>query len=194
MNFLAHSYLSGTNNKTLAGNFFGDFVKGNQLENYDLKIQHGILLHREIDHFTDNHPIVLQSKKRLRKRYRHYAPVVTDVFYDHFLATNWNSFHHLPLINFTKKTYGILNEYVDLFPDRAQHMFSYMKRDNWLYHYKFVEGIDKALTGMARRTKFDSKMEHSAEDLRNYYNDFENDFHLFFPEIKKHCVQYLNAL
>ena len=36
MNFLAHIYLSGTNPKTMVGNFIGDFVKGrNVLEQFE---------------------------------------------------------------------------------------------------------------------------------------------------------------
>ena len=65
MNFLAHLFLSGENEKVKIGNFIGDFVKGNKLEEYDQEIQFGIRLHREIDSYTDSHPVVLESKTRL---------------------------------------------------------------------------------------------------------------------------------
>ena len=61
MNFLAHSYLSGSDQKILVGNFIGDFVKGKQYENYDDSIQKGIILHREIDYYTDKHEVYLDS-------------------------------------------------------------------------------------------------------------------------------------
>ena len=69
----------------------GDFVKGSDYENYPIEIKNGILLHRQIDSFTDAHPIVLKSKKRLHTHYGHYSGIVVDIFYDHFLAKNWDS-------------------------------------------------------------------------------------------------------
>jgi acyl carrier protein phosphodiesterase len=47
-----------------------------------------IILHRAIDTFTDAHP-VLDEVLKLHSRYHHYAGVIVDVFYDHFLAKNW---------------------------------------------------------------------------------------------------------
>src|SRR5437870_13401328 len=98
MNFLAHLYLSGDDNEVKVGNFIGDFVQGKDLElRYGKRIAKGILLHREIDFFTDHHPVVKQSKDRLRPNYRHYAGVIVDIFYDHFLASKWNS-HSVKLL------------------------------------------------------------------------------------------------
>src|SRR5688572_5263038 len=101
MNFLAHAYLSPVNEKILLGNFIGDFIKGRQaLNKFDPEIIRGVELHRAIDEFTDDHPTVHQSKDRLRASYRHYAGVIVDVFYDHFLATHWSLFHSDPLDRF----------------------------------------------------------------------------------------------
>ena len=81
MNFLAHIYLSGDYPKLMIGNFIGDFVKGrNLLEQFDSEIAAGIDLHRAIDEYTDSHPVVTQSKNRLRPSYRHYAPVIVDMY------------------------------------------------------------------------------------------------------------------
>lgn len=192
MNFLAHALLSGTNEKILAGNFFGDFVKGTKMEDFDSDIQKGVWLHREIDQFTDNHEIVYKTKKRLRKKFRHYAPVIADVFYDHFLAHNWEHFHHQTLLEFTDRLYKRLSPYVEIFPNKAQHMFQYMRRDNWLYHYQYLDGIDKALAGMSRRTKFDSKMEYSTQELKENYTAYEEDFQHYFPILKAHIEVYLS--
>ena len=92
MNFLAHLYLSGNDPLVRLGNFIGDFVKGRDLaDRYEPAIVKGIELHRAIDEFTDQHAIVKQSKMRLRPKYRHYAPVIVDIFYDHFLAAGWDN-------------------------------------------------------------------------------------------------------
>ena len=191
MNFLAHIYLSGPNEKLMVGNFMGDFIKGNQYLEYEKDFQLGILLHRSIDEFTDSHPVVNKSKDKLREKYRHYAGVIVDVFYDHFLAKNWVDYHNETLIQFTDKVYLTVNKYLSILPERAQYVFPYMKDGNWLYHYSRVEGINSALTGMSRRTKFDSKMNEASLDLQKHYDEFHDEFRLFFEDIRKHCSNWI---
>src|SRR5690606_38990711 len=97
MNFLSHLYLSGKSTEIIIGNFIGDFVKGAKMDDYPPEVTKGIKLHREIDFFTDNHPVVMKSKDKLRVKHGHYAGVVVDMFYDHFLAVDWESYHPQPL-------------------------------------------------------------------------------------------------
>ena len=58
MNYLVHIFLSGDDRRVQIGNFVGDAVKGRAYENYPLGFREGILLHREIDDYTDHHPVV----------------------------------------------------------------------------------------------------------------------------------------
>ena len=194
MNFLAHIYLSGENEKLIIGNFIGDFVKGNQLLNYEKELMNGILLHREIDRYTDDHPVVLESKKRLWDKYHHYSPVIVDVYYDHFLASNWSNFHDEPLASFTENFYQLLEDNKALLPERVVRMLHYMKKDNWLYHYQSLEGIRQTLTGMSRRTKFESSLEKAHVDLEKYYELFKEDFETFFPKLVQHSKEFLSSL
>jgi len=185
MNFLAHLYLSGGDPKIMVGNFLGDFVRGrNLLERYDKNIALGIELHRVIDAFTDNHELVHASKRRLRDKYRHYSGVIVDIFYDHFLAKNWNDYHEEPLPDFAENAYAIIKQHTTILPEDAHYMLPYMIKGNWLVNYAKIEGIEHALSGMARRTKFDSKMDQSVVDLREHYVDFKSEFEKFFPELK----------
>ena len=92
MNFLAHLYLSGDDKEIMLGNLIADSVKGNAILDFNEGVQEGIRLHRRIDHFTDEHPIVQRSKERLRPKYHKFAGVVTDMFYDHFLARDWDHY------------------------------------------------------------------------------------------------------
>ncbi len=187
MNFLAHLFLSGNDDDIKIGNYIGDFVKGNQLNKYPKGIRDGILLHRKIDHFTDNHPVVLESKKRLRPRYRHYAPVIVDMYYDHFLAANWKDYSYLELKQFTSGFYDLAWSKSDLLPDQVIHLLTHMSSTDWLFHYKDLEGIDRALKGMARRTKFHSGMDEAVRELEQSYQLFLNEFQQFFPELMNYC-------
>jgi len=184
VNFLAHLYLSGDNDSLKIGNFIGDFVKGNQIFDYPEDIRKGIIHHRKIDEFTDSHPVVLKSKKRLRPKYRHNAPVIVDMLYDHLLARNWNNYSDLNLKYFTMNFYQIAQEKSQYLPEKAAYVLSHMSKTDWLYNYQFIEGIGRALTGMARRTKFESKMEHASHDLQENYQFFEDEFVEFFDDIR----------
>ena len=59
MNFLGHLYFSNNNPELMYANLFGDFVKGKDLSMYSPQVQKGILLHRKIDDYIDNHPVKL---------------------------------------------------------------------------------------------------------------------------------------
>jgi acyl carrier protein phosphodiesterase len=192
MNFLAHLFLSGNDPEIMVGNFIGDFVRGRNLRNvYPEAMALGIELHRAIDDYTDAHAVVLESKKRLRPKYRHYAPVIVDMFYDHFLAVEWSRYHSMPLPEFAAFAYAELNKRHRWLPDRVKQMMPYMMHGNWLVSYAQKEGIHRALTGMSRRTPYDSKMNEAVFDLENYYADFRQEFGRFFPDLHSFCEQWL---
>ena len=66
MNFLAHAYLSFQHPQMLVGNMVSDFVKGAAKDKFVNDIRQGIILHREIDAFTDIHPATKKSKRNLQ--------------------------------------------------------------------------------------------------------------------------------
>jgi acyl carrier protein phosphodiesterase len=194
MNFLAHLYLSGNNPEIMIGNFIGDFVRGRDLfGQFRYNIALGIELHREIDEFTDSHQVVLESKKRLRPKYRHYAPVIVDVFYDHFLAVHWADYHPQSLADFANYAYLQLENHEAVLPERVLQMMPYMIKGNWLVNYAKSEGIHRTLTGMSRRTPYDSKMDEAIQELEKYYNEFDQEFSLFFPELKQLSDSFINS-
>ena len=183
MNFLAHAYLARRSIPHLVGNFIADFVKGNQAYQYDDGIVEGILMHRRIDEFTDSHEIFKKSRNRIKDKYRHYSGVIIDLYYDHFLAKNWKKYEKTPLDKFAEFVYAVIQDHIYIIPHRAQYVLPYMIKQNWLVNYSHVEGIDRSLKGLSRRTPYKSRMDEAAEDLLKHYDQFESDFNLFFPEI-----------
>lgn len=178
----------------MLGNFMGDFVKGKSyLQHYDAEIIKGIVLHRSIDEFTDNHPVVTKTKNRLRLKYRHYSGVIADVFYDHFLAANWLQFHPLPLEVFAQQAYQTIVSAQPILPAKLNRMMPYMIDGNWLVSYSKIAGIHRALSGMASRTPYHSKMEEAVHDLQDQYDDFKKEFMEFFPDAEKFCNAYLST-
>jgi len=126
----------------------------------------------------------------LRPTYRHYSAVIVDVFYDHFLSKNWNVYHARPLPDYAADAYRIISDFTSL-PEEARYMMPYMIDGNWLVNYAKLEGIGRALAGMARRTPFASKMEIAVHDLEAHYDDFKKEFDIFFPELQEKAKSFL---
>jgi acyl carrier protein phosphodiesterase len=184
MNYLAHLYLSGTNDDVLLGNFIADGIKGEDKSNYKPFVIQGIKLHKKIDAYTDRHKIFKRSAKRLTPKYRHYAGVIVDIFYDHFLAKNWSEYHHQPLDEYALSIYQFLDSRNDELPLQSQRFLWYMKKYNILYNYGNLDGIAQVLSGLSQRARFDSKMDQATQDLKNLYDDYESDFNAFFPDLE----------
>jgi acyl carrier protein phosphodiesterase len=194
MNFLSHLHLSGDSQGLIIGNYIADSVKGSVFNQFTSEIQQGIILHRKIDTFTDAHPIVEQSKQRLREKYKKYAGVIVDIYYDHYLASNWQTYSTIGLQEFANKIYSIVEQHHAILPEKSKHFTRYMLQYNILYAYSNLEGIERVLQGMARRSTFVSNMEYAAEDLKEHYHLFAEEFALFFPELQSYVQQAIKSL
>ncbi len=183
MNYLAHVYLSHNNEDLMIGNFIADHVKGKAIMDFSDEIRAGIVLHREIDQYTDSHPVFLKSKMRLANNYRKYAGVIVDMFYDHFLAANWNDYSDEGLEEYTKRNYKILMKKFIILPRKTKYILPFMAKSNWLMNYGSFEGLHRALSGMAKRTPYESRMEKATVDLKIDYELYKQEFREFFPEV-----------
>jgi acyl carrier protein phosphodiesterase len=193
MNFLAHIYLSGDEDAIIVGNFIADFVKGKQYLNYSPELQRGILLHRQIDQFTDNHPIVKQSIRRLQPDFGKFAGVVVDIFYDHFLAKNFPDYHSIPLLDFSKKIYAVFQAHYEVLPPKVQEFLPYMMLHNWLWRYADLEGISRSLGGISRRSTYAPDLSLAVQNLQTDYQDFQADFQSFFPDLQEFVKDWVKG-
>lgn len=194
MNFLAHLKLSGDHEYTLLGNFIADHITGNKIKHLPQGVIDGILLHRKIDNFTDHHPVFAESRARLHPKYHKYAGVIADVFYDHFLAKNWNDYSEFHISSFTSYCYGVLLRNYNLLPSKSKKILPFFIMQNWLSSYAKMEGLRRSFHMLARRAKFKSNMEYVVDDLIDDYELYESEFKLFFPEIADFCQKELDIL
>ena len=194
MNYLAHIYLSGTNDLLKIGNFMADSIKGHDYEKFDSEIKKGILLHRHIDSFTDMHPIYRQSKHRLHEKYGHYSGVIMDIFYDHFLAKNWSKYSNEKLESYAADFYQLMQNNYDILTDRPKGMLPYMIGRNWLVSYASLEGLEMILFQMDHRTKNRVNMQEAVVEIKAFYSEFESEFFHFFEELVLSCQQKLKGL
>ncbi len=184
MNHLAHCFLSHDDEDVLLGNFMGDFVKGRDWQKYPEAVQKGILLHRTIDSYTDNHPATDLSVKRIRPFAGRYSPPFVDILYDHLLAIHWGEYSEESFDDFVSKTYATLERRVLDMPEILQERLPRMLAGRFLNGYTQREGLEWVLRKFSERlpNNFD------AGALSAYFfaniDAFSEDFNVFFPDLR----------
>jgi acyl carrier protein phosphodiesterase len=195
MNFLAHAYLSFNLSDILAGNLLSDFIKGKKKFQYSDAIQQGIILHRKIDEFTDGHDATRKAKEFFRKDYGLYSGPFIDIVYDHFLANDPNEFTDAPsLARFSQDCYMKLERYDAVFPEKFRTVFIYMKKQDWLYHYRFTNGIINSFAGLVRRSTYLTDHKPAERIFHDHYSELQLQYSLFFPQLKSFAKNQLEIL
>ncbi|MBN2534199.1 MAG: acyl carrier protein phosphodiesterase [Spirochaetales bacterium] len=183
MNWLAHIYLSDEDNESKIGGLLGDFLCNDWTSKYSEAIKQGIRRHLDVDKFTDTHPVFKNSCSRISVENSYLAPVLIDIFYDHFLAKNWDDYSNVSLEDFVSSFYKVLLEHKEILPDKLQNIIFFMIKENWLCSYKNIEGIKNVLYRLSRRINRQNRIVESIIELQKNYSDLESDFQRFFPEI-----------
>lgn len=194
MNFLAHAYLSFGQPGLLVGNMISDFVKGKQQYDYPPAIREGIVLHRQIDQFTDEHPVTREAKAFFRPVYRLYSGAFIDVVYDHFLAADPNEFTDESLAGFAQQTYTTLQEHYAYLPMEFAGMLPYMRTHNWLYNYRTIEGISKSMAGLVRRSTYLNDSAPGVVILQNNYEALRSLYQVFWADVKAFVLEQQGLL
>lgn len=195
MNFLAHAYLSFNKENILVGNMISDFIKGRKKFDYPAGVQAGIYLHREIDNFTDKHPIIKEAKKLFAHSYRLYAGAFIDVAMDHFLAidkSKFDAYGNLDL--FSQSVYKVIQSHLEGCPPQFQKIFPYMKQQNWLLNYGETSGIENAFDGLVRRAAYISDSTDAKTIFHSHYHELNKYYKLFFPELEYFSINTLSNL
>jgi acyl carrier protein phosphodiesterase len=193
MNHLAHFYLAFENPDMLVGQFIADGVKGDQWKKFPEKVQKGILVHRFIDHFTDQHPLCRNLRALLRPELGLLSPIALDVFLDHTLALNWKHYHPAPLEDFAKSCYATLKLRTNELPDKMNLILQHMSRHNWLVMYSELSGLERIMTGMSHRVKAGEPLANSTQILHNQLETFNSTFREYFPELIDACKVKINT-
>jgi len=183
MNFLAHLVLSPKEKNFILGNLAADFLRGSEKKLISKSVRSGIRMHQFVDRFTDTHVLVKASKGRLKNHFRLLSGVLIDVFYDHFLAKDFEQIANISLEEFCKYIYETLENNTAALPPRLQRFVPIMVRDNVLFSYRELGGIQAALTRINLRIKKKISVELAMASLSDLYGFIENDFRQFFPDL-----------
>ncbi len=165
-------------------------MKRNEREGLPPAFLAGIEQHQAIDSFTDFHPVVHRSRGRIGSNYRRFAGILVDVFYDHFLALDWEQYASEPLSVFTTKLYAELRSRAFIFPEEAQAALERMIADDRLCSYRTIAGIEASLRRVSIRLESrigrDMKLENAVTELTTHLDAFHSDFSEFFPQLRDH--------
>lgn len=183
MNYLAHLFLAGPTAESMIGNLAGDFVKGRLGDELPAPVRAGIVEHRRIDEFTDTHPHVGAFRRVVASEHGHYARVICDVFFDHFLACDWNEYSSETLDAFLSRVYATLDPRVDDMPGRLRVVYPRMRDQGWLESYAHIEGVTMTLRGLSRRFSRAPRLEGAVHFLRDARGTLRAHFRQFFPEV-----------
>lgn len=185
MNFLAHIYLSGTDSQLMVGNFIADWVKGSRLETYPEGLRKGIVLHRQIDTFTDKHQEFKKTKALFTQSHSRYAGIITDIVYDHFLTCNWKKYSNFDKTTFIHFACVHLDCYKYLFPKDLLKILPAMVYNDWLNSYGSFYGLERVLKRMSSRTSMPEMTNEAISILKENYKSIEEQFTLIFDDLIK---------
>lgn len=184
MNYLAHAYFSFNDAEILVGNIISDFVKGRKKFDYPPGIRQGIMLHRFIDSYTDDHPATREAREFFRPDYRLYSGAFIDVVYDHFVATDPGVFSETALLQFSKQVYGVLDTYREWLPVPFAVMFPYMKSQNWLFNYRTIVGIERSFGGIVHRAAYLTESNTAAALFLQHYQPLRDCYRQFWADAR----------
>ncbi|MBK8634793.1 MAG: DUF479 domain-containing protein [Saprospiraceae bacterium] len=185
MNFLAHMQLSCSDDYLMVGNFFADLLNLKGTQNLPTEFHRGVELHRLIDSFTDNHESVKSVNKLLHADHHKYAPVVSDVIFDYFLAKNWKTYDHRDLNSFCQFVYVVLKTHLHLLNDKHQKMVNSMINDNFLMKYTSLEGMEFVFNKMSKRSRYTSNFPKAVDNIVEFNDEINHHFNLFYPDLIK---------
>lgn len=191
MNYLAHLYLSGPSDGVRLGNFIGDYVKGNRFSLYPPEIRKGILLHRQIDSFMDEHPLSHASAELFRARYTRFSRVIIDVVYDHYLAKNWDKYSDQSLHDFVNEVHKLFITNYFILPPPVRQFLPFLIRSRRMENYQHLSGIEKTLKIMANHTVLPDHSAWAVEQIVKNDRQLQEQFTGFFEDIREMCRKYL---
>ncbi|MBI2259222.1 MAG: DUF479 domain-containing protein [Flavobacteriia bacterium] len=182
MNYLAHLFYSGDDFDLMINNLYGDFVKGKYITHYDEKIQAGIVLHRNLDSYIDTHSTISLIKKEISIDLPKIYPIAIDLFYDHFLAKNWNNYHSSPLEFYLNDFYSKIEHIPNYYSEEFHLFLNRLREKKWLNYYHTLFGLHKLCEGVSKKLNFKNELGKAPAVYINKEVQIEKHFLTFTNE------------
>lgn len=194
MNLLAHALLAyatldDIDGQRCTGAVMADYFTGQRLEDYPQGIRTGIRQHRAIDAFTDLHPRFASCRQAIADSGAppHTAGILTDVFFDHVLASEWDRWGRplcgLGLAPFEQRLYALFDG------TRAWHspvfaqVCPWIVSMSWFTAWAHRDGIRRTLSGLSRHMSGAVDLAASMTILDRLDATIRLDFAEFWPDL-----------
>ncbi len=166
----------------MVANLFGDFCKGKSYLNHPIEVQKGVLLHRAIDSFIDNHDAVREIRKKLYAPLPKVSGIVIDLYFDHLLAKNWQTFHHRTLTDFLVLFYKHTKTPELTYPSDFLGFIKKLRESKWMNYYASEFGFQKSCESVSRRLSFESELTNAPSLIAPYKNDLFDAFKIYMKD------------
>jgi acyl carrier protein phosphodiesterase len=150
VNHLAHAWLAGDDTDLVLGGLLADFWRGAPDPAWRPGLARGVRLHRRIDAWVDAHPLLLEARRWFDPPLRRYAGILLDVWFDHWLARDFERHAGVPLRHWCDALYPRL---VDdpLLPAPFRIFLAGLGRHDALARYAEREHVEFVLGRIALR-------------------------------------------
>ena len=190
MNHLAHALLSGPDDGFRLGGLLGDFVRGGIDPSLPVSVRQGIALHRAIDVFTDSHDDIRALRALFEPPFRRYAGILIDIWFDHLLARDFDSWSEIPLTRFSNDIVFLLDQRDDLLPDPLRRFRGYLKAHGLPAAYADRHMIGEVLAGVGTRLKRSNPLEQGLLEISRLELELDLSFTGFFPHLVKFATSW----
>lgn len=186
MNYLAHLLLSESSLEARTGSLLADFTN---ISNKDLQLHFGrqvsaaVIVHREIDQYTDAHEDVTAAIKYFFPQFRHYSRIIVDILFDHFLSSHWYQYCSLSLDCFAESIYQDFRSLPQGMPEKFQIFISRFIQYDLLRAYLTLDDLEEVFSRVDKRFKNPVGLKNAVEQCCKYYPQLDNLFLNFFPQL-----------
>ncbi len=183
MNFLAHFHIAWPQEGLVVGALEGDFHKGAVGDDIEPGVADGIRLHRAIDAFTDDHPLVAELRGRFPAGLRRYAGILIDLSFDHYLSLHWQRYSTLALHEFTEDIHRVLDRQTRHLSPRSLRMKDILRRHDVLNRYRDWSMVPATARRIGERFKRGNPLRDVDRDLDPLRGAIEKTFNEFYPQV-----------
>jgi acyl carrier protein phosphodiesterase len=188
MEILLNAYFTNPDPEAMVGSFLGSGYVNNHEHTFSSPIERGQAIGHSINDFIDNHPVCQQSIQLLSPKARKYGRTILKLYYDHFLARNWQQHSDIPYDQFCHEIVEVLKSHNHLFPYKPKRVVNRVIRKNLVSTLPTINGLNEYIREMTRYNSYNSSILESIGDLVKNYNSFSKDFDLIFPEMERECA------
>ena len=187
MNYFAHLCLAENNPESLIGNLLGDFMRGVDPRELPFAVRRGLDNHRQVDRFTDTHPLIRELKDLFDPACKRFAGIALDIYFDHLLIKNWNHLEDRKLEQVREDFYTILNANQHMMPsERMRSVCSRIVSGRWFNAYSHQHNTLEAVRRAATRIRFANSFHQACSELLKNQNEIEAGFLQFYPQLAAH--------